>query len=245
MNLATDTLTGSVSVLIDVAIISAGAKFAATVIPLFVINAIVIQQFYLRTSRQLRALQLDSSKNLVRQLTETANGVEHIRAFGWIESSMQQFYMILDIAQRPGYFFFCIQQWLEGVLDLSTTVTAVGVVSLALVFPGTASANSMGLAFLSLINFSDTVAASIRSSVRLETSIGGVQRLRSFVAKTPEEYTGGHDVDARWPISGRVEFQNVSARYVSREGRTTTPVYDINATIEPGETLGIVGRTGR
>ncbi|OAA60085.1 ABC transporter, transmembrane domain, type 1 [Cordyceps fumosorosea ARSEF 2679] len=203
------TLFRAVSIFVDTGIISAGASYAAPVIPFFLMLIIAIQRYYLCTSRQLRVLELDSSKALIRHFTETAAGIEHIRAFRWQEEVTRDFH------------------WLEGVLDLSSAVAAVIVVTFALKFSGSASGNSMGLALLSLIGFSDTVSDWVQSSVALETALGAVSRIRSYCAETPTEHykDDTEPVSSDWPVQGQLELNCVSAIY---RGKTTVLLSILN-----------------
>lgn len=53
---------------------------------------------------------------------------------------------------------------------------------------------------------------------------------------------GGYKMDEKPGQEGRIEFKNVSFAYPQGNGREV--LRDINLTIEPGETLGILGATG-
>lgn len=200
--------------MVDTGIISAGANYAAPVIPFFLGLVVAIQRFYLRSSRQLRILELDASKWLTRQFTETAAGIEHIRSFQWQDRLVGEFHNVLNLTQRPRYLLLCIQQWLECVLDFSTVGAATIVVTVALESRGSSSGNAMGLAFLSLITFSDTVSSWIRHSVALETTSGALYRIRKFEADVPrEEYNDRGEVPADWPSEGKLELNSVTAMY--------------------------------
>ncbi|KAJ3494104.1 hypothetical protein NLG97_g4290 [Lecanicillium saksenae] len=234
-----------ITVLIDIGIISSGARYAAAIIPLFLFVTIGIQQYYLRTSRQLRFLELDTAKDMVRHLTETAHGIEHIRAFRWQDQVTKHFQTVFDVTQRPLYFLSCIQLWLKGILGFSTAVAAIIVVSMAVKFPHTASASSMGLALMTLIEFSEHLDDFISSSVDLETALGAVARIRAYGASTPAEmHPAGAMVPKDWPESGRVELNSLSAFYKPRDAAPFSPTSNITVVVEPGETLGVVGRTG-
>ncbi|XWW94174.1 hypothetical protein V2A60_002116 [Cordyceps javanica] len=237
------TVFRAVSVIIDIGIIGSGAAYAAPAIPFFLGLIGSIQQYYLRTSRQLRVLELDTSKRLIRHFTETAAGIDHIRAFRWQEEATKEFFSILDLTQKPFYFLYCIQQWLECTLDFSSAAAAILVVSLALKFSNTASANSMGLALLSLIGFSSTISEWVQASVAMETAFGAVTRIRSYCDRTPsEKYKDGKTpVTSQWPSRGQLELNCVSAFY---RDDTMPQFNNATAIIRPGETLGIVGRTG-
>ncbi|KAM3519750.1 hypothetical protein NHJ13051_007282 [Beauveria bassiana] len=209
------TIWGFVSLLIDVSIISSGATYATPIIPLFLFILFVLQHFYLRTSRQLRILELDSTKTLVSHSTESSTGIEHIRAFQMEEDFVRHLYRILDESQKPLYFLFAIQQWLISVMDFVTATAAVCIVSLALNFKKTTSASAMGLALLGLISFSDFTSQTVRFFVEMENTFGAVARIRDFARMTPKEEDEEkcEDVPDQWPLSGRVDLKCVSAMY--------------------------------
>lgn len=201
------------SVLIDIGIIASGASYAAPILPVMIIFVLIVQHFYLKTSKQLRAMELDSSKLLVRQLSETSAGLEHIRAFDSEEHFIVEFQAILDQTQKPYYYLMAAQQWLLTVLDFFTAAAAVSMVSLAVNFPSTASPTSMGLAFVSLVTFSMVISLFIRYFVAMEISYGAVARIRAYVQGTPIEKDHQNSPPENWPESGKIVFKQVSAAY--------------------------------
>lgn len=203
------------TVLIDVAIIAAGAKFAAPILPFFLAVIAVMQHFYLRTSRQLRILELDTSKRLYKHFTETTAGALHIRAYQWQPSFVAEFYQVLDQTQKPFYLLFCVQQWLTLALDTATAVSAVTVVAFAVNYTSQTSDTAMGLAFLSLITCSQTANWFIQTWVDTETCLAGVSRIREFANTTPVEKDRYSAVELphAWPQSGKIEFNCVGAAY--------------------------------
>lgn len=78
-------------------------------------------------------------------------------------------------------------QWLQSVLDRTTTACAVSIVGLALTFNSTSSPIVMGLALLSLISFSEVTLLFIRYYRSMEVSFGAVYRVKSFLENTPTE----------------------------------------------------------
>lgn len=183
--------------------------------PVLLVFLFIVQHFYLKTSRQLRGLELDNSKLLVRQVTETSAGVEHVRSFNWEDAFELEFYEILEQTQKPIYFLGAAQQWLLSVLDLFSAGAGTVMVAIALNVPSSASANSMGLAFVSLITFSQTVSLFIQYFVSMEVTFGAVARIRAFAEQTPVEMDNndGSDVPPNWPQDGKVNFNGVTAFY--------------------------------
>lgn len=160
-------------------------------------------------------MELDVTKKLMQHVTEALTGVEHIRVFKWQENMNDEFRKTLEVAQKPFYFLLCIQRWLECVLEFASATAAVILVVFALKFPSSASANSVGLAFLSVMSFSDVVSEWIKQSVQMETAFGAVGRIRDFCTNTPqEEYTDtGVAVAPNWPTKGGLEVSDMSAMY--------------------------------
>lgn len=200
--------------LIDIGVIASGASYAAPIMPCFLLVVYLIQRFYLKTSRQLRGMQLDNSKLLTRHFSETGAGIEHIRALGWRDAFVDDFHEIVDFVQKPFYLLYAINQWLRSVTDLTTAFCAVAIVSLAVNFKNSASPASVGLALLSLIGFSETASLFVRFYVSMEMAFGAVFRIRSFVSGTPrEDDSKAGPVSENWPESGKLELRGVTAVY--------------------------------
>lgn len=110
---------------------------------------------------------------------------------------------------------FCIQRWLQVVLDLFSGSMAVLLVSLALTIPQSSNGASLALAMVNIISFNFTLANVINSWTQLETSLGAIARLKWFMENTPreEEPVEAKELPANWPSSGEIEFKNVTASY--------------------------------
>ena len=201
--------------LVSLGIIVSGADYAAIVIPFLFVSVYLVQHFYLRTSRQMRHLDLEAKSPLYTQFSEIAAGVQHIRAFSWRSQILSESYRLLDYSQKPYYYMFCIQRWLNLVLELIVMVIAVVLVALALKFPNTSSGGTIGLAMLNVITFGTGMANVIGTWTRMVTSLGAIARLRSFLEETPieEDPTSEPELPKDWPLRGKVEFKGVCAQY--------------------------------
>jgi len=181
----------------------------------------VLQKFYLRTSRQIRYLDLEAKSPLYTHFTETLSGLATIRAFGWKPAFMRISSVLLDNSQKPYYLLYCIQRWLNVVLDLFVAGMALILVAFALNFRSTTTGGAIGLAMLNIINFNTSLSQLINSWTNLETSLGAIARLRSFLAETPRESQEGERQvpPPGWPTGGAIEFRNITAsyRYVSSD----------------------------
>jgi ABC-type multidrug transport system fused ATPase/permease subunit len=200
---------------VNVGIIAAGASYGAAIIPFLLVALYLLQHFYLRTSRQMRHLDLEAKSPLYTQFSETATGAQHIRAFSWQSHILTQSFDLLDLSQKPYYYMFCIQRWLTLVLELCVMTVAVVLVAMALNLPDSTSEGAIGLALLNLISFGSGMANLINAWTRLETSLGAVSRLRSFLNETPMESEPLAEamLPEGWPEHGRIEIKDLKANY--------------------------------
>lgn len=226
--------------------------FAATMPPVFLLMW-VLQKFYLRTSRQLRLLDLEAKSPLFSQFIESLSGLVTIRAFGWSSRFEEQNLVLLDASQKPFYLLYCIQRWLGLTLDL--TVACLGAILMVMIVKlrSEVGAGYVGLAILNVITFSQSLSSIIRHWTELETSIGAIARIREFVATTENENRphevlplpdGGSDGTSQsWPPRGAIDFRNVSAAY-NKAGNKKLVIRDLSLCIRAGEKIGICGRSG-
>lgn len=192
-----------------------GTKYAFVFIPFIALILLVLQAFYLRTSRQMRLLDLEAKTPLYSKISETCSGVEHIRTFGWEAPVIEESLELLDYSQKSFYYMYSIQRWLQLVLNLSGTAVATILVAIALQWTHTTSQPSLGLSLLGMINFSVICQRLVQVWTNLETSLGSVMRLKTFANETPREEDGPDTKPApdTWPVAGSVEFQHVSSSY--------------------------------
>lgn len=203
------------SVLILIGIILSSATYMCALLPVIFLSIYFVQHFYLRTSRQMRHLDLEEKAPLYTFLNETAAGVSYIQAFAWVERNLEKGYQLLDNSQQPYYLMLCIQQWLGFVLGILTTIIAVTLVSIVLFSKSGTSPSAVGLSFLSLLNIQRTLVYLIEAWTGSETSVACLDRLQGFKENTPQEArpTSPEQLPPSWPSDGFVELTGVSSWY--------------------------------
>ncbi|KAI8158372.1 ABC transporter atnG [Colletotrichum sp. SAR 10_86] len=233
--------------------------------PVLILVFYFIQRAYLRTSRQLRFLDLEEKAPVYTHFLETLSGLPTIRAHAATTPSIAHSHTLIDRSQRPFYILLLTQQWLTLVLDLTTTALALLVVGLAVRLRDTVSVGLTGVSLVQLISFTETLKMLIQFWTSLETSIGAVARIKNFADDTPAEIEddllkrqllcseGRQGVSATllpgWPDKGCIELRDISASYASSandydEKSVPKALDGISISIRTGEKIGIVGRTG-
>ncbi|KAJ0353305.1 hypothetical protein COL154_003366 [Colletotrichum chrysophilum] len=246
-------------------LIASASWYIAISFPVLILVFYFIQRAYLRTSRQLRFLDLEEKAPVYTHFLEALSGLPTIRAHAATTPSIAHSHTLIDRSQRPFYILLLTQQWLTLVLDLTTTALALLVVGLAVRLRDTVSVGLTGVSLVQLISFTETLKMLIQFWTSLETSIGAVARIKNFADDTPDEIEddllkrqllcseGRQGVSATllpgWPDKGCIELRDISASYASSandcdEKSVPKALDGISISIRAGEKIGIVGRTG-
>lgn len=211
-----------------------------------------IASFYLRTSRQLRVLEIEAKATLFNRFAETIDGIASIRAFNWQGRAEQTMLEAMDIAMQPNYLLFCVQRWLGLVLELLVATIAIIFIVLA-VFVDSPSrsrhnsssddaASSVGVGLIIIILANATLLSLVYAWTSFETALGAVSRLKSLEENTPKEDRSWeiNEPPESWPTAGNLVLRNVSVGYAADQPVLT----NVNLDIKAGQKLVICGRTG-
>jgi ATP-binding cassette subfamily C (CFTR/MRP) protein 1 len=195
-------------------VVCATAKYVATIIPPTLFIVYLIQKAYLRTSRQLRYLDIEAKAPLYTLFMETLDGLPTIRAFNWTRDFRHRSYLLIDGAQKPFHLLNCIQRWLAFVLDMLLAGVSVLVVIFAVKLKGQATGAGTRVALVNVLACHQHLAGFVQRWTMLDASIGAVSRVRAFERECPVEIRhDGMPLPAGWPEKGGIEIRNVSAWY--------------------------------
>ncbi len=239
---ALNFFTAFVLCIAQIILIGISSVYAAISFPVWFVALYLIQKFYLRTSRQLRFLDLEAKSPLYSQFSEIIAGLTTVRAFGWQRDLEKKNSFLLDQSQRPFYLLFAVQRWLQLVLDLLVAAVAVMLMVLVVELRGLLSGAYVGIALLNVILFSQNLKLVLQYWTMLETHIGAISRIKNFSATTTGEDLPNENavLPPDWPAKGAIEFRSVSAGYDS----SRMVLNDLTLSIQAGEKIGICGRTG-
>ncbi|KAI5235790.1 multidrug resistance-like protein [Aureobasidium subglaciale] len=206
----------------QVGLIASASAWIAISFPALFFVFFVVQKFYLRTSRQMRHLDLEGKAPVYTQFIETLDGLATIRAFNWSEKSIKHNFALVDRSQKPTYLMWALKRWLALVLDLVIT----------------------GIAVLVIISFTSNIKLLIMFWTQLESSLGAVARIRQFESENIAEDQAGeaHDPPFDWPTKGVIDISDLSAKYNPESENLTLD--NIRLSIPAGSKIGLCGRTG-
>ncbi|KAJ5765749.1 hypothetical protein N7520_005308 [Penicillium odoratum] len=230
--------------MMNLLLLCAIGKYMAITFPFLLATFIIIQLVYLRTSRQVRLLDIEAKAPLYAHFAETIDGITSMRAFGWQENFQVECNKRVNNSQKPFYMLLCLQQWLSLVLNLVIAAMAVVLITVAISMRNHFSAGGMGVALNLVLNLNQILVQAIQSWTQLETSIGAVSRVHSFQKNTPCEDRALEPAPGaqEWPIQGTVVFENLTAAYQSTDSKPV--LKNLNLKIRSGEKIALCGPSG-
>ncbi|KAI1078911.1 ATPase-like protein [Whalleya microplaca] len=237
------------------AVIATSSPYLAATYPVIFSILYLVQKFNLRTSRQLRLLDLEAKSPLYSHFLDTIKGLATFRAFGWVPAGVAFNQRLLETSQRPYYLLYIAQRWLLFMLQIIVALLALVVTILATQLRGNTALT--GASLVTLMTFGDVLNYIIRWWTQLETSISAVSRLKNFSEKVEPEDQLGETVmpPPEWPLRGGITIGGVSASYDDDKtemsekapqdnGPITLALDNLNLSIQAGEKVAICGRSG-
>ena len=199
--------------------------------------AIVVSKASKRFRRISHSIQ-SSMGDLTQVTSETIHGYREVRGFGGEQyekhrfnaasarNTSQTLKMDRTSAVHTPMLQFLVSMALAGLLLLvlliqssASTATLVGFVSAAALLP-------KPIRQLSEVNS------------KIQKGIAAAENIFRLIDEQPEDNLGSHHADQ---LKGRIEFKAVSFTYANAN---EPALRDLNFTIEPGQTIALVGRSG-
>ncbi|XP_061404841.1 multidrug resistance-associated protein 1-like isoform X1 [Lethenteron reissneri] len=202
-----------------------------------------VQRFYVASSRQLKRLESVSRSPVYSHFGETVLGAGVIRAYGACERFMLLSDTKVDENQKSYYPTIISNRWLAIRLEFVGNCVVLFAALFAVIYRSTLSPGLVGLSISYALQVTMSLSWMVRMSSDLESNIVAVERIKEYSEETTEAawVVEDHRPPAEWPHEGCVKFTNYSVRY--REGLDLV-LKSLSFTIQGGEKVGIVGRTG-
>ena len=211
------------------------------IVPL-VLVFLLVQSFYLKTSRQLKRLMSINRSPINSHLDETLSGAATIRAFGFQDNFEKENEDYIDQKQMSQYPEIISNTWLFLRLQVIGNLLIILAALTTVINRDTVDSGLAGLVLTYALTCQIDIYMLVRFTADLEKSIVSVERIKEY-QETPQEAAteSNFDPDFTWPSQGIIKFESFSARY--RPGLDLV-ISDINCEIKSKEKIGIVGRTG-
>ncbi|XP_046722465.1 multidrug resistance-associated protein 1 [Silurus meridionalis] len=231
------------NVLGSCAVILLATPLLAIIIPPLGLFYVFVQRFYVASSRQLKRLESVSRSPVYTHFNETLLGTSVIRAFGVQKRFIGESDRRVDHNQKAYFPSIVANRWLAVRLEFVGNCIVTFAALFAVIARDSLSPGIMGLSISYALQVTASLNWLVRMSSELETNIVAVEKVKEYeeTEKEAEWKLEKSSVPEGWPTAGHIEIRRFGLRY--REDLDLA-IHDISVTIEGGEKVGIVGRTG-
>ena len=220
--------------------------YASPVIALF---AYLLLKYFITAGRDLNRLNGISRSPAISLFSETILGITTIRTFKQEKPSKMKFYERLDEHYGVMLYKYGSDNWFCMSLDLISHFYLGFVLIGAILGINTFDAKTVGIMLDYSSDFSEQLLEVFEQGTHVEKSLISLERCDTY-SKIPSEKYEDEKLstkkiyslsDKSWPVEGKVNYENYSMKY---RPNCDLALKDVNIEINPGEKIGIVGRTG-
>lgn len=224
-------------------IILIATPLVAIIIPFLGLLYFFVQRFYVASSRQLKRLESVSRSPIYTHFNETLLGTSVIRAFGEQERFIHESDQRVDHNQKAYYPSIVANRWLAIRLEFVGNCIVSFAALFAVIARENLSPGIMGLSISYALQLTTSLTWLVRMSSDVETNIVAVEKVKEY-CDTEKEAEWKHEpstLSPGWPTNGCIDIRNFALRY---RHDLDLAIRNITISINGGEKVGIVGRTG-
>merc|ERR1719183_677049 len=219
--------------------------FTLPFVPLCLVYKLT-EMYFTPTARELQRLEAVSRSPMVSHFTESVAGAMTIRAFEMSSQFEDRALQYLDVNLRPVQLGQESRRWLDQRLEVLNVLVQVFTALFCPLARDSISPSYVGLALYKALSISAILSFLVMMRTFLETGMNAVERINFYSNNIDQEdqvvpSKMPLNLDASWPRKGSITFEKYCMRY-----RPNLPLVlkDVSLTIDAGEKVGIVGRTG-
>ncbi|GLA03501.1 hypothetical protein AnigIFM60653_003134 [Aspergillus niger] len=234
------SLASVVMIVILISVITPGFLIAGIFITLVYV---ALGAVYLNASRDLKRLESVQRSPLYQQFGETLNGIVTIRAYGDGPRFIVDNHRRINAYNRPHIYLWASNRWLALRVDVTGALVSFFTAVFVLINIGKIDAGAAGLSLTYAVTFTENVLWLVRLYSEVQQNMNSVERVREYleVEQEADAVIPDSRPPANWPSGGAVDFIGYTTRYRP----DLDPVLrNVSFTVQPGEKVGIVGRTG-
>nr|XP_015837654.1 PREDICTED: probable multidrug resistance-associated protein lethal(2)03659 isoform X2 [Tribolium castaneum] len=195
---------------------------------------------YLYTSRNLKRLEAKSCGPIFSHLISTLQGLPTIRAFKAQKLQTSTFFTYQDTYTSSSYMFLACSSAFGFWIDFCCVIYLGFAIFSPLFLDLEVFGGSIGLAISQCFIMIGMLQYGIKQNAELENSMVSVERVVEYSKiEIEKDYEKTH-LEFK-PTTGSIVFQDVSLQYNCKHSMV---LKELSFTINPGEKIGIVGRTG-
>ncbi|KAG5231750.1 ABC transporter family member [Salix suchowensis] len=200
--------------------------------------------YFLATSRELTRLDSIAKAPVIHHFSESISGVATIRTFRKQDRFCQENVKRVNANLRMDFHNNGSNEWLGFRLELIGSIILCASAMFLILLPGSIiRPENVGLSLSYGLSLNSVLFWSIYLSCFVENRMISVERIKQFtnISSEAEWKIKDRVPPPNWPAKGNIDLKNLQVRY-----RPNTPLVlkGITLSIQGGEKIGVVGRTG-
>ena len=244
-----NTILGSIiEILISIYVCFIENRETIYAAPVIILIAILLLLYFISAGRDINRLNGTSRSPIVSLFSETILGITTIRTFNKEIPSKKKFYKRLDDYFGVMLYRYGLDNWFCMTLDIVSHLFLTYVLIRTILDIDSFDAAAIGLMLDYSIEISEELLEAFEQASQVERSLVSLERCDAFTKLPSENYEDEklkeqkyNLSDTSWPSNGKVTFENFSIKY---RDNCDLALKNINLEINPGEKIGIIGRTG-
>ena len=218
--------------------------YSLYIAPVLMLLSYIVAKYFINAARDLSRLDGISRSPAVSLFSETVLGVTTIRTFNAEAYQKEKFHSRIDEHLSVMQYKYGSDNWFCMHLDMLSHLYLGFVVLYSATHIDMFTAESVGLLMKYSSQFSEQLLEVMEQSTKVEKSLISMERCDAYTHLPTENTKTRVNEDKElvsWPNKGEVTFNNFRMRY---RPNCEIALKDISLHIQPGEKVGIVGRTG-
>ncbi|KAI6041615.1 ABC protein [Pisolithus marmoratus] len=244
-NLVTAMVTMSL-VLGSVVVVSIVEPYCLIAVVILYLGYSYLVGFYRASAREVKRLDSMLRSLLYAHFAETMTGLSTIRSYGEMKRFIAANRYYIDLEGRSLYPVIANQRWLAVRLEFMGAMLTFLVALLAVTDVSGINAAQIGLTLTYTMLLSQMLSLVTKQMADVQNNMNSIERIVQYTREETVPQEAPHEKSnvgppANWPHKGAIEFKNVQMSY--RPGLPNI-LHGISLSIQGGEKIGIVGRTG-
>ncbi|ERT02813.1 hypothetical protein HMPREF1624_01115 [Sporothrix schenckii ATCC 58251] len=197
-----------------------------------------IASVYISAAREAKRINSVAHSPVYDQFSSVLTGLSTIRAFHRTDFYMDRVFGLIDNSAKASWALQLLARWMNFRMGMFGAVFVTAVAS-CIVF-GNVEASLAGFGLVFALRYTSSLSRLLANVTSIELGFNAAERILEYI-DIDTESEGGRDVPAAWPTKGHIEVENLTVSY----GPSLPPVLkELNFEVQPGERIGVVGRTG-
>ena len=212
-------------------------------VSLMVVPIIIAYSFIFYKRIQVLFKDQDEEEgHLTTVLEESMSGIRVVRAFARQNFEIERFNKSADAYRYKSYRLIYTLAWYWSMSDMlcMLQIAAVLIYGTHLAIGGTITLGTLVV----FMTYTGSMLWPIREMGRVLTDMGraivSLRRIREILETEQEDQGGSYEFPKEMRLQGKIEFEKINFCYDENQ----LILKDVDLTIQPGETIAIIGATG-